>query len=136
MAFTVWYLVVAGGGGGGGTTGPGGGAGGYRSNAAYDYSVTTGSYTVTVGAGGAGGGASNPGAGAKGGDSVFATITSEGGGLGAGYPAGIGGNGGSGGGGRNNGNTAGTGTIINMTSNNMATGKALPFSTAIGTATS
>ena len=46
----VWYPVVAGG-GAGGKSGGGGGSGGYKTNAAYDYTVTVGPYTVTVGDG-------------------------------------------------------------------------------------
>jgi len=49
------YLVIAGGGAGGGSVssnlGGGGGAGGYRTSTSF--SVTPGSYTVTVGGGGA-----------------------------------------------------------------------------------
>jgi hypothetical protein len=111
----VEYLVVAGGGGAGGMTGPsgwspaGGGAGGYRT--ATGYSVTAGApITVTVGAGGGGGAAGASGS--KGSDSVFGTITSEGGGYGAGGVGAdvTGGNGGSGGGGYKSGaNGAATG---------------------------
>ena len=98
---TVEYLVVAGGGpGGGGRTGgygaAGGGAGGYLT--ATGLAVASGSaITVTVGAGGAGASGDR---GTQGGNSVFSTITSTGGGVGgAGYPSErAGGNGGSGGG--------------------------------------
>jgi hypothetical protein len=85
-------LVVAGGGGGGGATGTGGGAGGlsYQSNRS---AITSTSYAVTIGAGGAAGG----GFGIAGNNSVFDTITSNGGGRG-GFGGGSGGNGGSGGG--------------------------------------
>jgi hypothetical protein len=92
------YLVVAGGGGGagvasGGSYGaPGGGAGGLRSTVTATggggsleskLSVASGTaYTVTIGAGGA--------RSEKGSNSVFSTITSEGGGL---APAGSGGSG-------------------------------------------
>lgn len=113
--FTVEYLVVAGGGGSGGITTAsstnysrgGGGAGGLRTSHASDTSGGGGStestltlspntnYTVTVGAGGA--------AGSKGEDSVFATITSEGGGQ-------LGADGGSGGGADWADTTAGSGT--------------------------
>ena len=81
------YLVVAGGGGGGsGNGGGGGGAGGYRSSvtgensgggasAESKLSLASGTaYTVTVGAGGA--------VSTNGVNSVFATITSTGGGTG------------------------------------------------------
>ena len=81
---SVDYLVVGGGGGGGfGGRSGGGGAGGMRTGT---LSVVGGtSYTVTVGAGGAkgtivGGDFGNPGT--NGGDSVFASITSDGGGGG------------------------------------------------------
>lgn len=99
----VWYLVVGGGGGGAGASDSlsgGGGAGRYRSNAAYDYAVTTGSYSVIVGAGGAPG-ASGKNSGSDGSSSSFDSITSEGGGFGAtqnadGNPGGSGGGGGQG----------------------------------------
>jgi hypothetical protein len=90
------YLVVAGGGGGGvggssvnGGSG-GGGAGGFRTGTAL--SVTAGTtYTITVGSGGA--------SATNGGNSVFSTITSTGGGRGGTYNGGNGNAGGSGGGG-------------------------------------
>jgi len=96
-AFSLDYLVVAGGGAGGtgqsatnGGTG-GGGAGGLRTG---NLSVSPGTnYTVTVGAGG-----SNT----NGSDSVFSSITSQGGGLGGNYDVNtgtVGSSGGSGGGG-------------------------------------
>jgi len=101
----VEYLVIAGGAGGGGDSsgggGGGGGAGGYRTNvsgqtsgrnssAESALSLSTGNKTVTVGSGGA--------ARANGGDSVFDSITSIGGGTG-GIQSGISAsNGGSGGG--------------------------------------
>ena len=107
-SLTCDYLVVAGGGGaagfntGGGTGG--GGAGGLRSTVTatggggslespLSLASSTG-YTVTIGAGGAGG---NNVSGNKGSDSVFSTITSEGGGLSTRTASG--GSGGSGGGG-------------------------------------
>jgi hypothetical protein len=90
------YVVIGGGGGGGTRLGGGGGAGAFR-----DGSITlTGStgVTATVGNGGAGGSTDNSGA--KGSDSVLSTITSEGGGYGAGFNETLGGgSGGSGGGG-------------------------------------
>jgi hypothetical protein len=114
---SVEYLVVAGGGGAGGMKASswaagGGGAGGYRT--ATGYTITPGSpITVTVGAGGAGGAAGVIGS--KGGDSVFGTITAEGGGYGASDNSGPaaptnGGNGGSGGGGHRATGTGGTAT--------------------------
>ena len=102
--YSVQYLVVAGGGGGGNgdpsSFGGGGGAGGYRSSVTGELSgggaptespatvIPGTAYTVTVGAGGA--------AAVKGNNSVFSTITSEGGGLGAntGNTSGGGGSGG------------------------------------------
>lgn len=80
---TVEYLVVAGGGGGGsspsGDGGGGGGAGGYRT--ATGLSVSSGSaITVTVGGGGAAG--TSSAIGGNGGNSVFSSITSTGGGAG------------------------------------------------------
>lgn len=102
------FLVVAGGGGGGSHTGGGGGAGGLRTS----YGSTTGgggsaesttgislntAYTITIGAGGVGGPTNAHGN--KGINSLFSTITSEGGGYGGGIgstegPAGDGGSGG------------------------------------------
>ena len=110
-AGNVAVLVVAAGGGGGTTSGGGGGGGGLRTSASH--AVTAQTYTVTVGAGGAGGTYNAPGdpsgwyeQGVNGGNSVFDTITSAGGGGGMGYgdpwgsSNGLGGSdGGSGGGG-------------------------------------
>jgi len=103
-SYNVEYLVVAGGGGagGGGTgAGSGGGAGGYRTASGFTLTPGT-SYTITVGAGGAGGGGATSGS--TGNNSVFSTITSDGGGrgrqgVGGGLVGLTGGNGGSGGGG-------------------------------------
>ena len=118
---TVDYLVVAGGGGGGKGDGGGGGAGGWRASsgtASGCYSaaptplaptltacvsalpVSATSYPITVGSGGAG--APTPSSqppGTSGSNSVFSTITSAGGGFGAGNAGPSGANGGSGGGG-------------------------------------
>jgi hypothetical protein len=117
------YLVVAGGGGGGNaytsaTSGTGGGgAGGLRSTVTATggggslesaLSLTAQNYTVTIGAGGPDGGTSPQ----KGSNSVFSTVTSEGGGSGAyidAIPTYNGQTGGSGGGGANSG-TGGSGT--------------------------
>jgi len=117
---TVDYLVVAGGGSGGtgGGKGAGGGAGGLRaSQATYTIggapagplatptgvTATVTTYPITVGGGGAAiAGPSYGTPGNSGSNSVFSTITSAGGGFGAGAsPSGqpAGGNGGSGGGG-------------------------------------
>ena len=97
---SVRYLVIGGGGGGGGyTQAGGGGAGGYRTNfgtgnisggnSAVEADLTLlpeTQYTVTVGAGGAGGiNNSSTGYGQRGSDSVFASITSYGGGGGGIY---------------------------------------------------
>lgn len=81
-------VLVVGGGGGGAGVGGGGGAGGYQYNASF--AITPQTYNVTVGDGGAQDSIGN--------NSVFSTITANGGGTGGGFNAG-GGNGGSGGGG-------------------------------------
>jgi len=84
-ATSVDYLIVAGGGGGGGSGAAnsgaaGGGAGGFRT--ATGLSIAGGTYDVTVGAGGLGGNAVNDNFTAtKGEDSIFSTITSNGGGA-------------------------------------------------------
>jgi hypothetical protein len=118
-ALSVDYLVVAGGGGGGWSQGGGGGAGGMRctvtasggtpGTAESALSLTAKSYPVIVGAGGAGSTLSQS-FGANGGDSVFGSITSTGGG-GGGTGGVTGQNGGSGGGtgGNGPGGTFGTG---------------------------
>ena len=84
----VEYLVIGGGGagsnanvagtGGQQTGGGGGGAGGYRT--ATGFPVTAQAYTITVGAKGIGAGGFVGGT--NGGDSIFSTITSTGGGAG------------------------------------------------------
>lgn len=91
---TVQYLVVAGGGAGVYDAVGAGGAGGFRTGS-LSVSANT-SYTITVGAGGPG---NSTGVGANGSDSVFSTITSNGGGKGAGASGQAGATGGSGGGG-------------------------------------
>jgi hypothetical protein len=110
------FLVVAGGGGGGSSRGGVGGAGGLRSTVTATggggsleskLSVTAGSaLTVTVGAGGSGG--------AAGGNSVFSSITSLGGGRGGNYnetgAQPTGGSGGGGGGGNYGRGLGGAGT--------------------------
>jgi len=109
---TVQYLVIAGGGSGGqgidnNHGGGGGGAGGYRSSVPGELSganssaesqltLNRGSYTVTIGAGA--GVQGFGGTGNNGGDSVFHTITSIGGGRGGSYFSGGPTTGGSGGG--------------------------------------
>ena len=109
----VSVLVVAGGGGGGDRHGGGGGAGGLLYDATH--TVTAQGYTITVGAGGIGGdyeGRSDTpdGGGLPGGNSIFSTMTSIGGGGGAtyaGYPA-VGGSGGGGAGVQSTAGIAGT----------------------------
>jgi hypothetical protein len=99
-------LVIAG--GGGGSHAGGGGAGGLR--VVPGLLLPAGNtYTVTVGSGGAGAGTTPT----KGSDSVFSTITSEGGGVGKYLSGGTdGGNGGSGGGaGSDSGASARTGGV-------------------------
>ncbi len=131
--FNIDYLIVAGGGGGGSASsgysgGGAGGAGGYRTSygtgnisggnspveSALNLTIGN-SYTITVGDGGAGGPAASPinaapPSGTKGDNSVFASITSEGGGYGVGQGQGAGGSGGSAGGGGGSGGAGGTGT--------------------------
>ena len=87
-SFDVSFLSIAGGGGGGGTLAGGGGAGGYRTSvgtsggstsAESDKNVTISTaYPVIIGAGGAG--SSTATKGTSGNDSVFADLTSVGGG--------------------------------------------------------
>jgi hypothetical protein len=108
-------LSVAGGGGGGTyAAGAGGGAGGLILNT--DYSVTTGSKTVTVGGGGAGGDWGGTTNASQGSNTVFDNLTSIGGGrAGAGWAGQAGGNGGSGGGGGGYDGTQGTYTTAGGT---------------------
>jgi hypothetical protein len=97
---TVDYLVIAGGGGGGNANGGGGGggAGGYRESSgtasgSYTVSplgsgvsalpVSATAYPISVGGGGSGGYFVTPSFATAGTPSVFSTITSAGGGLGA-----------------------------------------------------
>jgi len=124
VAVTVHYLVVAGGAGGGHVGG--GGGGGYRTNnggTALTLQPST-NYTVTVGAGGnASTSTSSPANATSGSNSVFATITSAGGGFGgantAAHTNGIAADGGSGGGGGWDGtatqNAGGDGNVPNTT---------------------
>lgn len=105
----VEYLVIGGGGAGGGDGyDGGGGAGGFRT--ASGFAVTAGqAYSITIGAGGVDTGAQST----PGGNSVFSTITSIGGGYGGRGGGEVGGNGGSGGGGGGSsatGYAGGTGT--------------------------
>ena len=124
-SLSVQYLVIAGGGGGGvgdlGAVayGGGGGAGGYRTNVTGQTSgasssaeaaltISTGNKTVTVGAGGAGASGDNQ-LGTAGGDSVFDSITSIGGGRGGANTSGPT-SGGSGGGGEESNGSGASGT--------------------------
>jgi len=112
---TVNYLVVAGGGGGCSAIGGGGGGGGFRQS--FPVPATTGvpvtgatAYPITVGAGGTGGNNPAPSptvSATRGGDSIFSTITSTGGG--AGFPGSPQQPGGSGGGSSHRGGSGGTG---------------------------
>jgi len=111
---TVEVLVVGGGGAGGADrTGGGGGGGGLRYTPAF--SITAGSYPVTVGSGGP--------LGNNGSSSIFSTITSPGGGKGGTDPdyfgpsPGTGFPGGSGGGARSN-STASGGSGSSVTGTN------------------
>ena len=124
------YMVVAGGGGGGNWASGGGGGGGFResvpSPAAWTASpianpggaltAAVQAYPVTVGASGAGSGGPGAQNGVKGSDSIFAGITSTGGGFGAGYNV-IGGPGGSGGGGGHPNKAGGSGDDPDVTPN-------------------
>jgi hypothetical protein len=111
------YLVVAGGAGGGGVGG-GGGAGGLRSTVTATGGggtletplslIANTAYTAQIGAGGGGSLYGDGSSGFLGGNSVFSTITSTGGGFGSAANV-VGGTGGSGGGSRNN--TAGARTV-------------------------
>lgn len=97
---TAQVLVVAGGGGGGSisssTFSPGGGGGAGEVYYSASYSIAAGTYTVTVGAGGAGG--PEGGVSQNGSDSVFGSISANGGGHGGDGSGVIAGDGGSGGG--------------------------------------
>jgi len=127
---TVSYTVVAGGGGGAFDRGGGGGAGGFREgrtpqcasytasplNAPAGLPVSAQGYPITVGAGGSGGG---PGPnssqeGSTGSNTIFSSITSNGGGAsgngnGPERDGGNGGSGGGGGSGNSEGGAAGSG---------------------------
>ena len=108
-SITAQVLVVAGGGGGGSAyVGGGGGAGGAVYNATF--TITSGSYTVTVGAGGA---RNSPGVGNlgnPGNNSTFSSITGYGGGGGASYNLAMTAGSGGCGGGSTWGGSAGTGS--------------------------
>jgi hypothetical protein len=116
ISFTTDWLVIGGGGAGGfSNSSGGGGAGGYRTSAGTSGANSTAessqtlatntNYLVTVGAGSPASSGVRP---ANGGDSVFNTITSLGGGCGGNYqgtPNGTPSSGGSGGGGAGNGSS-------------------------------
>ena len=124
---TVSYLVVAGGGAGSEGIGGGGGAGGFREgrtptcsytvsplNAPAGLPVSAQAYPITVGGGGTGATPPSPTLGTSGGNSIFSTITSAGGGHGGiGTPNSSAGTGGSGGGASGNNNPTGTGAAGN-----------------------
>ena len=123
----VEVLVVAGGGGGGSSAGGGGGAGGLVYNSAL--AVTAQAYSVTVGDGGQGAQVTNT-QGSKGSNSVFSSITADGGGGGASIAQGSNRNGGSGGGGASYGSFTAGGTATSGQGNNG--GSAEAGSTASG----
>jgi hypothetical protein len=84
------YLVVAGGAAGGFDGGGGGGAGGYRTTFpspgcnAGSFPISSTTYPITVGAGGATNNSPGVNPGSNGNESILSTITSAGGGTGAG----------------------------------------------------
>jgi hypothetical protein len=130
---TVDYLVVAGGGGGGAggqfAGAGGGGAGGFRTGTGFLVTAGT-NYTITVGGSGSGG--TSGGSGSSGGNSVFGSITSNGGGGGASYgiSTSTGSNGGSGGGG---GSVGPSGTSTGGTGNTPSTSPSQGNNGGIGT---
>ena len=103
---SVQVLLVSGGGAGGGNVGGGGGAGGAVFNSAF--SLSAGTYSVTVGNGGAIDSGTNQGQ--NGGSSSFSNITVVGGGAGGVY-GGYAGLAGACGGGAGNNFTFGTGSV-------------------------
>ena len=108
-SITAQVLVVGGGGAGGSAyVGGGGGAGGAVYNATF--TITSGSYTVTVGAGGARTTVGVGYVGASGTNSSFSSITGTGGGGGGSYMGVAATNGGCGGGGPYNSGQFGTGS--------------------------
>jgi hypothetical protein len=137
-AITADVLVIGGGGGGASAAGGGGGAGGLCWQSGRSLSAFT-TYTVTVGAGGPGG-YSDGSSGINGSNSVFDTITANGGGYGS--HNGTGSSGGSGGGaGYNTGNVGGAanqGTSGGATGygnaggNSARTGTGSPYSSSGG----
>jgi Concanavalin A-like lectin/glucanases superfamily len=108
-SITAQVLVVGGGGAGGSAyVGGGGGAGGAVFNASF--TITSGTYTVTVGAGGARTTAGVGYVGPSGSNSSFSSITGTGGGGGGSYLSIAATNGGCGGGGPFNSGQFGTGS--------------------------
>ena len=95
----VEYLIVAGGGAGGVGHESGGGGGGYRTNGAYDQSVSVATYPVVVGAAGTYSTTGSQPA-ANGGNSSALSLTAQGGGCGGSWnytkPGAPGGSGGGG----------------------------------------
>jgi hypothetical protein len=118
----VEVLVVGGGGGGGGdgSGNAGGGGGGGQVYYNSSYSLSTGSYTVTIGAGGAG---DTGGVGGTGGSTVFGPVTSVGG---TGGGAGGGGGGGHSGGGTSGGTGIGAGGASDANTGGNGGGYAVP----------
>jgi hypothetical protein len=108
-SITAQVLVVAGGGGGGSAyAAGGGGAGGAVYNATF--TITAGTYTVTVGSGGTRTSGGVGILGNQGNNSVFSTLTGYGGGAGASYNLSMTAGSGGCGGGSSWGGTAGTGS--------------------------
>jgi len=108
-SITAQVLVVGGGGSGGSAyAAGGGGAGGAVYNAAF--TLTSGTYTLTVGGGGARTGGGVGILGNQGSNSVFSSLTGNGGGGGASYNLSMTAGSGGCGGGSSWGGTAGTGT--------------------------
>jgi hypothetical protein len=130
QALTASVLVIAGGGGGqnGGAGGGGGGAGGISYQA--DRSISLGSYSVVVGGGGNGG---TTNVGSAGSNSIFDTITSNGGGGGALGTLGAGGDGGSGGGAQGAGAAARSGGSATQGNTGGATGYGFAGGATAGT---
>lgn len=120
-------LVIAGGGSGSWEYGGGGGAGGLCYQAGR--SITSGNKAITIGAGGAF--PSVRGVGNAGSDSVFETITANGGGRGDGWTAMAGGGAGGSGGGGSIGAVTGLGTL-GGSSNQSASGGATGYGNAGG----
>jgi|10_taG_2_1085330.scaffolds.fasta_scaffold20660_4 hypothetical protein len=118
----ITLLLIGGGGGGGAQHAGGGGAGTLFYREDYPFSATT--YPVSIGAGGAAG--SGPeAAGGQGGNSVFGSVTVNGGGAGGGMGV-TGANGGSGGGGGMR-PTSGSGPISGGTATGSPTDPGSPY---------